>query len=268
MSDGTFPRDIAASVAALLAVLEAQGADLPSEFAEVRAHLSAAMARYPETMPSIGARVSPATSLRSQPVQLVQTHPEIAPIPRRGRLNPRCQSEPLEDQELSEDFRAVLAHRLRTPRHSTHSSTPQTPSSPSLFSPPSSSTMQGSSPPVFKVFAPLSPLHLNPTSPSHSPSRSLSAAHHRTHWHAHHRTPHCTYRLVYLRGPCPPRPRRSRAKIRRMIQIGGSERRRPNGAHRRRSWGRGRWRGCWWRGAFCSSMDRRLCPAGGPETHC
>ncbi|KAJ7708926.1 hypothetical protein B0H17DRAFT_1124715 [Mycena rosella] len=109
MSDGTLPRDIAASAAAFLAALEAQGADLPPVFAEVHAHFSGAMARYPETMPSIGARVSPATSLRTQPVQLVQTRPQIAPIPRRGRVNPRCQSEPLEDQELSEDFRAGVS---------------------------------------------------------------------------------------------------------------------------------------------------------------
>ncbi|KAJ7691439.1 hypothetical protein B0H17DRAFT_1179605 [Mycena rosella] len=121
MSDGTLPRNIAAAAAELLVALEAQG-DLPPASAEVRAHLSGAMARYPETMPSIGARVSPATSLHTQPVQLVQTHPQISPIPRRGRVNPRCQSEPLEDQELSKDFRAgsglpdiLTAHRLRKP---------------------------------------------------------------------------------------------------------------------------------------------------------
>ncbi|KAJ7689631.1 hypothetical protein B0H17DRAFT_1202269 [Mycena rosella] len=80
MSDGTLPRDIAASAAAFLAALEAQGADLPPVFAEVHAHLSGAMARYPETMPSIGARVSPATSLRTQPVQLAPDSQTFYPL--------------------------------------------------------------------------------------------------------------------------------------------------------------------------------------------
>ncbi|KAJ7657083.1 hypothetical protein B0H17DRAFT_1213611 [Mycena rosella] len=80
MSDGTLPRDIAASAAAFLAALEAQGADLPPAFAEVHAHLSGAMARYPETMPSIGARVSPATSLRTQPVQLAPDSQTFYPL--------------------------------------------------------------------------------------------------------------------------------------------------------------------------------------------